>query len=97
MVANMSSEPDLISFIAVSSDDMVIASNLFSEVGLNWQSLTIKPELEHIHAVLARRSMDTVLTSNKKYLDGYSSLCTASEKVLRSKDCGFIFYRINMD
>ena len=41
--------------------------------------------------------MNTFLSSDEQYLDGYSSLCTSDEKALRSEKCGFIFYRINMN
>jgi diguanylate cyclase (GGDEF)-like protein/PAS domain S-box-containing protein len=97
MVANMSHESDLISFVVVSSDDVVAASNSFRDIGLNWQSLTVPPDLERIRVVLARHSMKTFLSSDEHYLDGYSSLCTLDEKSLRSEKCGFIFYRINMN
>lgn len=97
IVANMSHEPDLISFVVVSSDDVVVASNSFGDIGLHWQSLAATPDFERIRLVLARHSMNTFLSSDEQYLDGYSSLCTSDEKALRSEKCGFIFYRINMN
>jgi len=97
MVANMSHESDLISFVVVSSDDVVAASNSFRDIGLHWQSLTVQPDLERIRVVLARHSMNTFLSSDEHYLDGYSSLCTSDKKALRSEKCGFIFYRVNMN
>ncbi len=97
IVANVSHEPDLISFVVVSSDDVVVASNSFGDIGLHWQSLAASPDFERIRLVLARHSMNTFLSSDEQYLDGYSSLCTSDEKALRSEKCGFIFYRINMN
>ncbi len=96
MVANISSELGLVSFIVVSPKGQVIASNSFIEVGWDWQSLLIQPDAVLVQEVLKGRSISTTFGDNNTQLDGYSSLCMTSEKQLGKQDCGFIFYRINM-
>lgn len=97
LVSAFASRGDLINIVVVDHKDIVIASNDYSHLGKGWRDINITPDLEYIERVTKSHSTEIRVDQTSALLDGYSGLCSGKRNVLRSTECGFIFYRIDLD
>jgi len=97
VISSVSSEPDLLNILIVNQDDIILASNSFSESGRDWRRLETGFDENFIRQV--KQSKKTLIKKNPRhdYMEGYVSICTEStSRVLRTGNCGFSVYRINL-
>lgn len=97
LISNMAADRDLVSIHVVDSNDTVIASNRFGDVGANWAALPqgLQPDL-----VLQTQQGGPLVTyydAANDTLETYAGLCGARRATtLRETRCGFINYRASV-
>ena len=100
LVSSFSANSDMLNMVIVDGGGKIVASNHFAEKNRFWSSLSLGGSDQVVNAVRQANSLDVMLDEKALRLDGYASLCSApvavSESVLRTQDCGFVFYRMDM-
>ena len=97
MISSISSETDLNYLAIVSKDDKVIAASKYTDQGKHWNQVSPAPDAGIVEKIILRQTIDTYLYRDKKIIDGYSSLCiTGNDNLLRSNECGFIYYQVDL-
>lgn len=94
---SLSNEEDVVSLIVVSKEGKVVYSNDRTELGLNWDVLTNKLDKKKIYHSLQRLEEVSDHDAGSQTLTSYRDLCyQKSLQQLRTDDCGFIYYQINL-
>lgn len=96
IVSSMASKPDLKSFVVVDDQGKILASTDFASLGQDWRSMSTKPDMDYVDRLSRSNGSEVWLDDAEQVLDAYSSLCGIMGASLRSQDCGFIFYRIDL-
>ncbi|MDH5229729.1 MAG: diguanylate cyclase [Gammaproteobacteria bacterium] len=94
LISGVSSEPDLGAIILTDTRGKVIASNHYADINLHWRNTNIDFDQFSLNR-LNKRSAN--VQRRGKFIDGYASICPQqASSTLRSNQCGFIFYRVNL-
>lgn len=97
LISSIASEPDLLNILIVDQHNKVLASNNFSDVGKKWRQLGIDFDEGYIQQ--SKQQKKTLVKQNliANHIEGYVSICNqAGSQTLRSAQCGFAVYRVNL-
>ncbi|MDH5472399.1 MAG: diguanylate cyclase [Gammaproteobacteria bacterium] len=98
VVSSLASESDLAYLMIVDKNGKVIAASDFIDHGKDWQLGSHKINAAMVEKVIAGESASIHHDVAASMINGYSSLCIHSgSNGLRSKDCGFIYYQIDLE
>ena len=98
IIAAISAKPDLVSFVVVDSSGNILASMHYADVGREWSEVGIIHDSAFVEKMKVSLSTGIEVRREAGLLDGYGSLCVdAHSGVLRPNDCGFIFYRVDLN
>ncbi len=100
IVASYSAVSDTIVAFVANANGHIIASTSLQDIGRHWTESWSDIDSLKIDTVIGNHSLDIHSSTDKKFIDGYISICrhivteTAS---LRKKDCGFFAHRIDLN
>ncbi len=97
LISNMASDRDLVSIHVVDSDDTVIASNHFGDVGTNWAALSQGLKKDLVYETQQGGPVVSHYDAANDTLETYAGLCGAGHSaLLRGTRCGFINYKASI-
>ncbi len=95
--ATFASRADLINFIVVNDKGIIIASSNYTDINEPWRSIGIEPDQNDINQAINSYSTEVKIDPEQHFLESYSGLCAnQQENILRPQQCGFIFYKIDL-
>ena len=98
IISTFSAEEDLIALMVANNDGTIIASNSTRDRGLNWKDTGYDLNKNIIDKVISSDTSFLNHSSNAHVLEGYTSLCRRDrDNNFKKSECGFIFYRINIE
>jgi diguanylate cyclase (GGDEF)-like protein/PAS domain S-box-containing protein len=92
------SELDNKGMLIVNENNIVVASSNQRDLLNPWTSSQFKISKDAVDKTIASTQSQTIFSKDRKFLDGYVSLCVRDlSKGLRNRSCGFTYYQLDVN
>ena len=95
LISSFASQPDIDLLFVADKSGAIIASIHFNEIDKHWSDTKHTIDLKLIREVT--NGNKSIIQQNLNHLNGLARICHNINNALRTVNCGFVYYQINLD